>query len=360
MFINNQTLLLIIVFSLFALCIDGNIDNTRMDPASLTDVHIHKVSQPASTSNQAVCFPKFNCERPADGGGDRHVWCSPADGGGAVTTAMVVLEVVVICGGFPDEDGVASRRYRSGGVEGLLVHDEGDSLHFQSALPSPIAPQTKTVDISLTGSKGNRKSRRSSSDRFPDDSWEKDSYKVKVIDAIQVLQDIFLKADSRDLQAEHKFLLGPEQDNGYYGDDLERQSNSSSFKKHLDSKDAIISSPKLLDSSLGKFSLFETESTVSVAWDCLFYLLKKAEENQVTFRSANGVNTALPFLVYDIHRPGVLRVLSCLIIEVLHSLVDMPPSGKPDRKATVDAAAWMFDIVEASYFDYFDFALYYY
>ncbi|KAD3336633.1 hypothetical protein E3N88_32152 [Mikania micrantha] len=136
---------------------------------------------------------------------------------------------------------------------------------------------------------------------------------------------------------QHKFLLGPEQDNGYYGDDLERQSNSSSFKKHLDSKDAIISSPKLLDSCLGK----------------------KAEENQVTFRFANGVNTALPFLVSNIHRPGVLRVLSCLIIEVLHSLVDMPPSGKPDRKATVDAAAWMFNIVEASFFDYFDFALYY-
>ncbi|KAD3338274.1 hypothetical protein E3N88_33795 [Mikania micrantha] len=309
--------------------------------------------------------------------------------------------------------------------------------------------QTGPSDIRLTGSKGNRKSRSSSSDRFPDDSWEKDSYKVKDIDAIQVLQDIFLKADSRDLQAEvlnrmfkifsshlenymlcqqlrtvpllilnmggfppslqeiilkileyavtvvncipeqellalccllqqpitselkhtilsffikllsfdqqykkvlrevgvlevliddlkqHKFLLGPEQDNGYYGDDLERQSNSSSFKKHLDSKDAIISSPKLLDSGLGKFSLFETESTVSVAWDCLFYLLKKAEQNQVTFRSANGVNTALPFLVSDIHRPGVLRVLSCLIIEdsaQVHSeelsiLVEISKSG---------------------------------
>lgn len=289
--------------------------------------------------------------------------------------------------------------------------------------------QTGPTDSRLIGSKGNRKTRTSSSDRFVDDNWEKDSYKVKDIDAIQVLQDIFLKADSRDLQAEvlnrmfkifsshlenymlcqqlrtvpllilnmggfpsslqeiilkileyavtvvncipeqellalccllqqqitselkhtilsffikllsfdqqykkvlrevgvlevllddlkqHKFLSGQEQDDSNYGDELDKQPNSNSFKKHLDNKDAIISSPKLLDSSSGKFSLFETEGTVSVAWDCLFYLLKKADQNQVTFRSANGVNTALPFLVSDLHRPGVLRVLSCLIIE---------------------------------------------
>ncbi|KAI3682688.1 hypothetical protein L1987_82849 [Smallanthus sonchifolius] len=334
--------------------------------------------------------------------------------------------------------------------------------------------QTGPSDIKLTGSKGNRKIRTSSSDRFPDDNWEKDSYKVKDIDAIQVLQEIFLKADSRDLQAEvlnrmfkifsshlenymlcqqlrtvpllilnmgdfpfslqeiilkileyavtvvncipeqellalccllqqhitselkhtilsffikllsfdqqykkvlrevgvlevllddlkqHKFLFGPELDNDNYGDDLERQSNSSSFKKHLDSKDAIISSPKLLDSGSEKFSLFETEGTVSVAWDCLFYLLKKAEQNQVTFRSANGVNTALPFLVSDIHRPGVLRVLSCLIIEdsaQVHSeelsiLVEISKSGmvtsalgsqydlQTDAKCDVFGAIW--------------------
>lgn len=288
--------------------------------------------------------------------------------------------------------------------------------------------QTGPPDAKLTGSKGNRRSQTASSDRFPDDKWEKDNYKVKDIDAIQVLQDIFLKADSRDLQAEvlnrmfkifsshlenymlcqqlrtvpllilnmggfpsslqeiilkileyavtvvncipeqellalccllqqqitselkhtilsffikllsfdqqykkvlrevgvlevllddlkqHKFLLGPEQENSNF-DDPERKSNSSSFKKRLDNKDAIISSPKLLDSGSGKFSLFEAEVTISAAWDCLFYLLKKAEQNQVTFRSVNGVTTALPFLVSDIHRPGVLRVLSCLIIE---------------------------------------------
>ncbi|KAI3742627.1 hypothetical protein L1987_60316 [Smallanthus sonchifolius] len=307
--------------------------------------------------------------------------------------------------------------------------------------------QTGPTDTRLTGSKGNRRSQTSSSDHFANDGWEKDSYKVKDIDAIQVLQDICLKADNRELQAEvlnrmfkifsshlanymlcqqlrtvpllilnmggfppslqeiilkileyavtvvncipeqellalccllqqqitselkhtilsffikllsfdrqykkvlrevgvlevllddlkqHKFLLGLE-DNGNI-DDLERKSNSSNFKKHLDSKNAIISSPKFLDSGFGKFSLFETEGTVSVSWDCLFYLLKKAEHNQVTFRSTNGVNTALPFLVSDIHRPGVLRVLSCLIIEdyaqvhseELSSLVEISKSG---------------------------------
>ncbi|CAH1417724.1 unnamed protein product [Lactuca virosa] len=308
--------------------------------------------------------------------------------------------------------------------------------------------QTGPPDTALTGSKGNRSKQTSSSDRFPDDGWEKDNYKVKDIDAIQVLQDIFLKADSRELQAEvlnrmfkifsshlenymlcqqlrtvpllilnmggfppslqeiilkileyavtvvncipeqellalccllqqhipselkhtilsffikllsfdqqykrvlrevgvlevllddlkqHKFLLGPEQHNGNT-DDLEKKSNSSSFKKHLHSKDAIISSPRLLGSGSGKLSLFEAEGTISASWNCLFYLLKKAEQNQVTFRAANGVTTALPFLVSDIHRQGVLRVISCLIIEdssQVHSeelsmLVEVSKSG---------------------------------
>ncbi|KAI3787780.1 hypothetical protein L2E82_00205 [Cichorium intybus] len=303
--------------------------------------------------------------------------------------------------------------------------------------------QTGPPETGLTGSKSSNRS-----DRFQDDGWEKDNYKVKDIDAIQVLQDIFLKADSRELQAEvlnrmfkifsshlenymlcqqlrtvpllilnmggfppslqeiilkileyavtvvncipeqellalccllqqqisselkhtilsffikllsfdqqykrvlrevgvlevllddlkqHKFLLGPEQHNGNL-DDMEKKSNSSSFKKHLHSKDAIISSPKLLGSGSGKLSLFEAEGTISASWNCLFYLLKKAEQNQVTFRAANGVTTALPFLVSDIHRPGVLRVLSCLIIEdssQVHSeelsmLVEVSKSG---------------------------------
>lgn len=284
--------------------------------------------------------------------------------------------------------------------------------------------QTGPTDTALTKSKNNRKSQTSSSDH----GWEKDSYKVKDIDAIQVLQDICLKADCRELQAEvlnrmfkifsshfenymlcqqlrtvpllilnmggflpslqeiilkileyavtvvncipeqellalccllqqqitselkhtilsfyikllsfdqhykkvlrevgvlevllgdlkqHRFLVGPIDDNNNI-DDPERKSNSSGFKKHSDSKGAILSSPKLLETGSGKLSLFENEGTISISWDCLFYLLKKAEYNQVTFRMANGVNTALSFLVSDIHRPGVLRVLSCLIVE---------------------------------------------
>ncbi|PIN18448.1 hypothetical protein CDL12_08885 [Handroanthus impetiginosus] len=113
---------------------------------------------------------------------------------------------------------------------------------------------------------------------------------------------------------QHKFLVGPEQLTGDHGQ-LERKNSSSSFKKHLDSKDAILSSPKLLESSSGKIPLFEVEGTISVAWDCLVSLLKKSEASQASFRSVNGVTVALPFLASDIHRPGVLRVLSCLIIE---------------------------------------------
>ncbi|GAB4830425.1 hypothetical protein Ancab_020061 [Ancistrocladus abbreviatus] len=105
----------------------------------------------------------------------------------------------------------------------------------------------------------------------------------------------------------HKFFLGPEQQ--------EANHLESSFMKHLDSKDAIISSPKLMDSGSGKFPLFEDEGTIAIAWDCMVSLLKKAEANQSSFRSANGVTVVLPFLVSDIHRPGVLRALSCLIIE---------------------------------------------
>ncbi|KAK6164628.1 hypothetical protein DH2020_001492 [Rehmannia glutinosa] len=108
--------------------------------------------------------------------------------------------------------------------------------------------------------------------------------------------------------------MGAEQLTGDHGQ-LERSTSSSSFKKHLDSKDTILSSPKLLESGSGKLPLFEVEGTISVAWDCLVSLLKKAETNQTSFRSVNGVAIALPFLASDIHRPGVLRVLSCLIIE---------------------------------------------
>ncbi|KAJ8547564.1 hypothetical protein K7X08_011150 [Anisodus acutangulus] len=64
-------------------------------------------------------------------------------------------------------------------------------------------------------------------------------------------------------------------------------------------------------------------------------LLKKADVNQASFRLASGVTIILPLLASDIRRPGVLRVLSCLIIEdvaqahpeELGALVDISKSG---------------------------------
>lgn len=275
---------------------------------------------------------------------------------------------------------------------------------------------------------GTSKSIASTSDQFGDETWDEGNSKVKDLEAVQMLQDILLKADSRELQAEvlnrmfkifsshienyqvcqqlrtvplfilnmagfppslqeiilkileyavtvvncipeqellslccllqqpitselkhtilsffikllsfdqqykkvlrevgvlevllddlkqHKFLLGVDQLN-WSPDHLERKPSSNSFKKHLDNKDAIISTPKLRDSGSGKFPIFEVEATVAIAWDCLVSLVKKAEGNQASFRSTNGVSIVLPFLVSNIHRSGVLRVLSCLITE---------------------------------------------
>ncbi|KAM7521637.1 hypothetical protein LguiA_011539 [Lonicera macranthoides] len=151
----------------------------------------------------------------------------------------------------------------------------------------------------------------------------------------KVLREVGVLEVLLDDLKDHKFLLGPDQLSSVPDDHLERKSSSSIFKKHLDSKDTILTSPKLLESGSGKFPLFEAEGTISVAWDCLVSLLKKAESNQASFRFANGVTTALPFLVYDVHRPGVLRVLSCLIIEdgsqahpeELGALVEVSKSG---------------------------------
>lgn len=292
------------------------------------------------------------------------------------------------------------------------------------------------------------RSRTLSSDHFGEELWDKGNNKVKDLEAVQMLQDIFLKAESRELQAEvlnrmfkifsshlenyklcqelrtvplfilnmagfphslqeiilkileyavtvvncvpeqellslccllqqpitselkhtilsffvkllsfdqqykkvlrevgvlevllddlkhHKFLSGQDLPNGS-PNKLEGNSSSSSFKKHLDSRDAIISSPKLRESGSGKCPLFETEGTIAVAWDCLVSLLKKADANQASFRSANGVTIVMPFLVADIHRQGVLRALSCLIVEdvtqahceELGSLVEVLKSG---------------------------------
>ena len=281
---------------------------------------------------------------------------------------------------------------------------------------------------SHTKTGGHSRSHTLSSDRIADEVWDKDNNKVKDLEAVQMLQDIFLKANSRELQAEvlnrmfkifsshlenyklcqqlrtvplfilnmagfpssfqeiilkileyavtvvncvpeqellslccllqqpitselkqtilaffvkllsfdqqykkvlrevgvlevllddlkqHKHFLGPDQQIGNLNQS-DRKSGSSSFKKHLDSKDVIITSPKLMESGSGKFPIFEVEGTVSVAWDCMVSLLKKAEASQASFRSTNGVTTVLPFLVSNIHRQGVLRILSCLIIE---------------------------------------------
>ncbi|XP_051152579.1 protein SPIRRIG-like isoform X2 [Andrographis paniculata] len=133
---------------------------------------------------------------------------------------------------------------------------------------------------------------------------------------------------------QHKFQLGPEQFSDNHGQ-LEIEASSSSFQKHLDTKDAISSSPKLFESGSGKIPPFDMEEIVSVAWDCLVSLLKKAKANQAPFCSANGFVIALPFIVSDIHRPGVLRLLSCLIMEdvkqvhsdELGSLVEILKSG---------------------------------
>ena len=46
---------------------------------------------------------------------------------------------------------------------------------------------------------GYGRSRTSSSDRIGDEIWEKDNNKVTDLEAVQMLQDIFLKANSREL-----------------------------------------------------------------------------------------------------------------------------------------------------------------
>ncbi|KAK8702111.1 hypothetical protein V6N13_020480 [Hibiscus sabdariffa] len=308
--------------------------------------------------------------------------------------------------------------------------------------------ESKTSKHSRTKASGHGISQASSTDRLGDKNWEQENNKVKDLEAVQMLQDIFLKAESRDLQAEvlnrmfkifssdlenyklcqqlrtvplfilnmagfppalqeiilkileyavtvvncvpeqellslccllqqpiaselkltvlsffvkllsfdqqykkvlrevgvlevllddlkqHKFLLGSEEHGGS-ANQLERKSSSSSFQKHLDNKDVIITSPKLMESGSGKFPIFEVESTVAIGWDCMVSLVKKAEANQAAFRSANGLTTVLPFLVSNVHRPGVLRILSCLITEdamqghpeELGSLVEVLKSG---------------------------------
>ncbi|ONK60512.1 uncharacterized protein A4U43_C08F19270, partial [Asparagus officinalis] len=292
------------------------------------------------------------------------------------------------------------------------------------AQTGPAEPVASVGGKALRGkASGHNRSRTPSGDRFGDEMWEKSNTMVKDLEAIQMLQDIFLKVDSLELQAEvlnrmfklfsshlenyricqqlrtvplfilnmagfpvslqeiilkileyavtvvncipeqellslccllqqpitsslkhtilaffvkllsfdqqykkvlrevgvlevllddlkqNKFLSGVEQKNKMAS--LEWKSGSNSFKKHIDNKDAILSSPKL-GSPVGKHPIFEDEGTIPVAWDCLFSLLKKAEANQQSFRSSNGVTILLPLLASESHRSGVLRLLSCL------------------------------------------------
>lgn len=120
----------------------------------------------------------------------------------------------------------------------------------------------------------------------------------------KVLREVGVLAVLLDDLRQHKYLLGPDQHSGNT-DNLERKSSSSSFQKHLDNKDVIISSPKLLDSGSGKFPIFDIEGTIAIAWDCLVSLLKKAETNQAVFRTADGVPTILPFwhLIFIVRGP---------------------------------------------------------
>ncbi|XP_022771167.1 protein SPIRRIG-like isoform X2 [Durio zibethinus] len=329
-----------------------------------------------------------------------------------------------------DKDGGLDSAHAFDDVAGkdFIGKEDPSSEHLSPTLSRLLDVLVNLAQTGPAECKGSKYSPRSRTDRLGDEIWEEGNNKVKDLEAVQMLQDIFLKADSRVLQAEvlnrmfkifsshlenyklcqqlrtvpllilnmagfplslqeiilkileyavtvvncvpeqellslccllqqpitselkltilsffvkllsfdqqykkvlrevglleallddlkqHKFLLGPDQHDGN-ANRLERKSSSSSFKKHLDSKDLIITSPKLMESGSGKFPIFDVEDIVTIAWDCMVSLVKKAEASQASFRSANGVSTVLPFLVSDIHRSGVLRTLSCLITE---------------------------------------------
>ncbi|XP_020572505.1 protein SPIRRIG [Phalaenopsis equestris] len=150
----------------------------------------------------------------------------------------------------------------------------------------------------------------------------------------KVLREVGVLEVLLDDLRQHKFNSGIEQQNNP-SNSFERTLSSRGFKKHIEDKDAILSSPRFVGSGSWKFPIFEDEATIAVAWDCLSSLLKKAETNQQSFRSCNGVITVLPFLTSDSHRSGALRLLSCLIIEdslqahheELGSLVEILKSG---------------------------------
>ncbi|CAM0876176.1 unnamed protein product [Alopecurus aequalis] len=128
----------------------------------------------------------------------------------------------------------------------------------------------------------------------------------------KVLREVGVLGALLDDLKQNKLLSGDEQQSKiFYSPGIKPSTDD---LKTVDNKDSILS-PKLMASGSTKFPVFDHEGTITVAWDCLFYLLKRAETNQQSFRSSNGVNTILPFLVSESHRSGVLRLLSCLIIE---------------------------------------------
>jgi WD repeat and FYVE domain-containing protein 3 len=129
----------------------------------------------------------------------------------------------------------------------------------------------------------------------------------------KVLREVGVLEVLLDDLKQNKLFFGDEQQNKAF-DSTERMSNARNFQKTVDTKDTILS-PKLMASNSAKFPMFEDEGTITVAWDCLFYLLKRAEPNQQSFRLSSGVSIILPFLVSESHRSRVLRLLSCLIIE---------------------------------------------
>ncbi|GKV20111.1 hypothetical protein SLEP1_g30275 [Rubroshorea leprosula] len=307
---------------------------------------------------------------------------------------------------------VLSSMHQSQGIESIYLkssfnnnYGSGGSHAFDDAvlldalvnLAQTGPAEEKSSKYSQIKASGHSRSLSFSADRLGNEIWEHSNNKVKDLEAVQMLQDIFLKAGSTDLQAEvlnrmfkifsshlenyklcqqlrsvplfilnmagfppalhaiilkileygvtvvnyvpeqellslccllqqpitselkltilsffHKFLSSPDQHSGN-SNQLASKSSLGTFKNYLDSEDVIIASPKLMESGTGKFPIFEAEGTIIIAWDCMVSLIKKAEANQAAFRSANGATTILPSLMSNIHRPGVIRVLSCLI-----------------------------------------------
>ncbi|CAN6439603.1 unnamed protein product [Victoria cruziana] len=150
----------------------------------------------------------------------------------------------------------------------------------------------------------------------------------------KVLREVGLLEVLLDDIKQHKYLLGVEHQNANLSVE-QSVPFSRSFTMRKGDSDAILSSPRIGEPGSGKFRVFEDEGTIVVAWDCLISLLKKSEPNQSTFRMSGGVPLILPFLTFDTQRSGVLRLLSCLIMEdvqqayaeELGSLIEFLKSG---------------------------------